>query len=242
MKVVKKDCIRDQIRRVIAERILGGVYRPGDRLVELQIAREFGVSQGPVREAFLELEGSRLVECGSYRGTRVRSICLRELREAYQARAMIEQEAAPAAARHFRGNVEGLRKEHEAIMRAAEAGDLAEVSKRNSALHRLILEGSGNSVLLRLWESLSFETLTFVRVSRPDGPECLMRTLANHVPIIDALEAGDGELAGRLLREHSLSILPPDEGPCDEEAPAPIEQESRPPARAASRPKRKAKA
>ncbi|WP_165229990.1 GntR family transcriptional regulator [Aquisphaera insulae] len=239
MAVVKKNCIRNQVRRALAERILNGYYQPGDRLVELQIAREFGVSQGTVREAFLELEGSRLVECGSYRGTRVRSICMREVREAYLARGMIEQEAAPAAARKFMGDVEFLRKEDAEILRAFAAGDLVMVSKRNALLHRAIIEAAGNSVLLRLWDSLSFETLTLVRVTRPDGIECLRATLDDHARIIDALEAGDGELAGRLLREHSTAILPRDEGPCEDDAPAAREPEPRPAKQAAGGPKRK---
>lgn len=203
---VRRDSIRDQIRRTVTERILNGEYEPGDRLVELQIAREFGVSQGPVREAFLELEASRLVECGSYQGTRVRTISPLEMREAYQARGMIEQEAAPAAARFFRGNVGCLRTEHEAIARAAADKDLAEMSARNCAFHRAIVAASGNTVLLRLWDSLSFETLTRVRINQPGVVETLLRSVEPHVPIIEALERGDGDEAGRLLRWHSESI------------------------------------
>ena len=61
--------------------MLDGTYKPGDRLLELQIAREFNSSQGPVREALRELEALRLVESQVYRGTRVRGVNAREMRE-----------------------------------------------------------------------------------------------------------------------------------------------------------------
>jgi DNA-binding GntR family transcriptional regulator len=67
------DSIRDQVRRTLTERILAGHYKPGDRLVETQIARELGTSQGSVREALRELEASRLVESNPRRSTRVDS-------------------------------------------------------------------------------------------------------------------------------------------------------------------------
>ena len=57
---VQRQSVPDQVRRTLTERILAGQYQPGERLVELQIARELGVSQGSVREAFRELEAARL--------------------------------------------------------------------------------------------------------------------------------------------------------------------------------------
>src|SRR5262249_53910326 len=64
---VRRDCMRGQIRRELLRRIIEGHYKPGDRLVELQIAREFDTSQAPVREALRELEAVRLVETETYR-------------------------------------------------------------------------------------------------------------------------------------------------------------------------------
>ena len=91
---IQKDSVRDQVRRTLTERILAGHYKPGDRLVELQIARELGTSQGSVREALRELEASRLVESEPRRGTRVRVVSLKELQDAYFARGILEQAAA----------------------------------------------------------------------------------------------------------------------------------------------------
>src|SRR5271168_3556800 len=91
---VKRDCMSDRIRTVILDRICDGTYAPGDRLIELQIAREFDSSQAPIREAFSKLEAMRVVETEPYRGTRVREISSRELAECMGIRAVLENLAA----------------------------------------------------------------------------------------------------------------------------------------------------
>ncbi len=87
-----------EIRDVLLRRILEGKYQPGERLVELQLAAEFHTSQGPVREALRELEALRYVETAPHRGTRVRAVSPTEMRDAYRLRALLEREAAIAAA------------------------------------------------------------------------------------------------------------------------------------------------
>ena len=203
---IQKDSVRDQVRRTLAERILAGHYQPGDRLVELQIARELGTSQGSVREALRELEASRLVESEPHRGTRVRVISLKEMREAYFARGLLEQAAAATATKCFKGNVGKLREEFQGIMRAAEAKDFAEQAAHVYAFHRLILEASGNCVLLRLWESLAFETRARIRLG--SGAIDLAHAETSYEAILTALERGDARAAGRLLREHAESFAP----------------------------------
>src|SRR5258708_1295624 len=102
---VQKASVRAQVRRTLTEPILLGQYQPGGRLIELQIARELGTSQGSVREALRELEASRLVETTPHRGTRVRMVGVAEIREAYSVRGLLEQAAAPTAAVALKGNV-----------------------------------------------------------------------------------------------------------------------------------------
>lgn len=203
--------VRDHVRRTLTERILAGVYQPGDRLIELQIARELGVSQGSVREALRELEASRIVHTEPHRGTRVRTVSPREMREAYLVRGLLEEAAAPAAARALKGRAEELWAECEAIVAAAGRGDLTEQAARNARFHRLIVAASGNGVLLRLWDALAFETRTRVQLSRPKADP--VGDAATHRPIAKALEKGDGKAAARLLREHAESFAPPEPAP-----------------------------
>jgi DNA-binding GntR family transcriptional regulator len=211
---VRRESVRGQVRRALTERILSGHYQPGDRLVELQIARELGTSQGSVREALRELEASRLVESEPNRGTRVRVISSREEQEAYFVRGVLEEAAAPAATRALNGDVTVLREEVAAILAAAAAGNPACQAAHVYAFHRRVVEASGNAVLLRLWESLALETRVRLRLAWGDvNPE---QVASSYQAILGALEGGDGAAVGRLLRAHAELFSPTDRAAADE--------------------------
>jgi DNA-binding GntR family transcriptional regulator len=192
--------LRAQIKEILLARILNGEYKPGDRLVELQIAQEFGTSQAPVRESLRELEALGFVTTEPYRGTRVKEVTKAELSEIYPVRAALEEVAARAAATRLAGNVEALEAELDAMRQAAIDGNLYEEVRHDVAFHRLIVEASGNKVLQDVWKSLRIEARTLISVlaSAIDPGE-----LAElHQPVLEALAEGDGEKAGRLIREH----------------------------------------
>ena len=198
---LNRDCLRAQIRRVLVQRIVDGTYRPGVRLVELQIAKEFNTSQGPVREALRELEALRLVESQAYRGTRVREVGDRELSDAALVRGVLEQAAAELAAPALAADPDPLRAELAALRAAAAAGDLDDYSAHNRNFHRIVVAAAGNVVLMRLWDSLMLEVRT--RLALSQRALDLPAVAETHVPIIEAFEQADGVTAGRLLRDHA---------------------------------------
>ncbi|QDU40924.1 HTH-type transcriptional repressor CsiR [Maioricimonas rarisocia] len=204
--MARRECMSDGIRNELTARILDGRLQPGARLVELAIASEFETSQAPVREALRELEAHGLVESQPYRGTRVREITNREMAEAYQVRAILEQHAGEQAAARFEGNVADLDDLVRRLRTAAAAGDVEAYSDLNVQFHRCILERSGNQTLLKMWETLGFGIRIRVNVVRQSVD--LPRRADEHDPIVDALRAGDGPKAGRLLREHVESFIP----------------------------------
>jgi DNA-binding GntR family transcriptional regulator len=198
--------IAGQVRQVILDRILNGTYQPGARLIELQIARELGTSQTPVREALRGLEAARLVETKGYCGTRVRSVSAQEMSEAFYVRGALEEAAAGRAAGKLAGNAKVLRTHLQAMLRAAKDNDQGAYTKNNLAFHRAIVEASGNRILLQTWDGLAMDSWVRIRVSQL--APTFRRIAARHRPIIDALERGDGREAGRLLREHAHSFMP----------------------------------
>jgi DNA-binding GntR family transcriptional regulator len=200
-----RQCMSDQIRHALAERIYSGKLPPGERLVELQIAREFDTSQTPVREAFRELEALRLVESNPYRGTRVREVSPREMAEAYLVRGVLEQLAAELAAPLVRGKVETLRDALGGIAAGAKAGDAKLYAAENLKFHRWIVEAADNRMLLQSWEALSFETRIGLSVAR-SSPQELLDRIQIHIDIANALDVGDGQTAGLLLRHHSHGL------------------------------------
>ena len=200
MSFVTRVVLREQVKELILERILDGTYRPGERLVETRIAAEFGTSQAPVREALRDLALLRFVESEPFRGARVREVSQEELVEIYPVRAAIEEVAGREAATRLDGEVELLGAEIDAMHRAADASDLHAQVEHDVAFHRLIVEASGNRILLETWLSLGIEARTIVTAMRAglDGHEIAER----HRPVLEALRARDPELAGTTLRRH----------------------------------------
>jgi len=192
--------LSDQVKEILLKRILDGEYSPGDRLVEMHIAQEFEISQAPVREALRELEALGFVESESYRGTRVRAVTKSELTEIYPVRAALEEVAARAAAVHLAGNIEALEAELEAMLAAAEKGDLYEEVQHDVEFHRLIVEASGNRVLQDMWRSLRIEARTLISVLKAHIGGYELAEM--HRPVLEALAEGDAEKAGLLLRMH----------------------------------------
>jgi DNA-binding GntR family transcriptional regulator len=211
MMIEDRQCMSDRIRRTLATRIFNGSLKPGERLIELAIAREFDTSQTPVREALRKLESQRLVETVPYRGTRVRAVSDQEMQEAYAVRAVLEQMAAETAASALLGNVSELRSHLAKLHAAATSGDREAYVEHNMRLHRSIVVAAKNQVLLHVWESLDFETKSRQRIAGI-AADVLAKLVWQHDPVVDALEAGDGQLAGRLLRDHAEWFLKSDKG------------------------------
>lgn len=192
--------LRDQIREILLKRILSGEYAPGDRLVEMQLAKEFGTSQSPVREAFRELELLRFVDSEAYKGTRVRAILPEELAEIYPVRAALEDLAAREAATRLDGKVSELEKEFDGMVRAASEGELLELAQHDVMFHQLIVEAAGNSILLETWLSLRVQARTIITALKADVD--LVEIAEMHRPLLVALAERSPEEAGKALRWH----------------------------------------
>jgi len=197
---VNRAMLRDQIKDVLLQRILDGAYSPGQRIVETRVAEEFGVSQAPVREALRELEILRLVVSEPFRGARVRDVSTREIAEAYPVRAALEELAARLAAAPLAGGGEVLAVEIDGMRAAAADEDLHRFVRHDVAFHRVLVEASANQTLLQLWESLHVDLRT--RVTLVQRVADLAEVAESHVPIMEALVAGDAEWAGTAVREH----------------------------------------
>jgi DNA-binding GntR family transcriptional regulator len=194
--------LRHDVRDGIVRSILDGEYRPGDRLIEMQIAKAYGTSQGPVREALRELEMLGFVRSEMHRGTYVRDPWHLGMRELFQVRGALEEFAARLATPTLCEDVTALQAEVDAMREAAERGDVRAAVEHSERFHRLIVEGSGNQLLYTMWSSLSITdhtALTMVTL------ELDLATVAeSHQPIVDAIAAGDVELACRVSREHQV--------------------------------------
>ena len=138
----------------IKHAILAGELRPGQALVETDLATVLGVSKTPVREALKTLAGAGLVTMNPYKGAAVRVVDGEQARHIYDARLLLEPEALAraVAAGH------DWHPAHQALTRADSARDQAERSLANRAFHRELYAGCGNPLLIRMLDDLRDQT------------------------------------------------------------------------------------
>ena len=199
-----RTCMRDQVRDAIVSKILDGTYAPGTRLKELVIARELNVSQAPVREALRELAALGLLETEHYRGTRVRGINLRELREAYELRMTIEEASALRAPPPSEIDLKHLEADIEAMKAAVRLQNVDAYLSAVVDFHRRIVQMSGNTLFLRAWEHMAWDIRARFAARRIRGIGLYDPTRTR---IVAALRKGDREQAARLLREIIEGLL-----------------------------------
>jgi DNA-binding GntR family transcriptional regulator len=192
---------REEIRERLIEDILGGKLAPGARLVETRLAQQFGVSQGPVREALRDLELFGFVVSTSFRGTQVRQISTQDLLEIYPIRAALEGVAAHgAASRIDELTLTKLADLIDVMREAANNDDHRTVVEADGAFHRTIVEASGNRMLEHVWQTLRLSITTCVTHSVTH--RSLHVIAERHVPLLEALRARDPERAEAAMRRH----------------------------------------
>lgn len=198
---IVRTVLRDEIKKRVVERILDGTYPPGSRVVESQLAREFGTSQAPVREALRDLEGMHLVESVPHKGARVRQQDRKRYLQAYPVRAALEDLAGrEAAPRISDAAVAALRVELEGMRAAARDADIKAHLRHDIRFHEVIIEAADNLVLLDLWHSLRVGPGVFISAVKLDLDLRMIAEL--HNPIYQALSLRNADLSARLLREH----------------------------------------
>jgi DNA-binding GntR family transcriptional regulator len=187
----KRVCMRDRIRDVLVARILDGTYPSGLQLKELSLAREFNVSQAPIREALRELEGTGLVTSERYRGTRVRGADSVEMRESYELRLMMEIRALERSLPLTPAMLEKLQTCVTGMTDAVARGDSESYIDWALRFHRGLVEVSGNGTFLKLWDSLHWDVRGRITLRRLAARGAgLVPLVAMHVHLMDSLRAG----------------------------------------------------
>jgi DNA-binding GntR family transcriptional regulator len=195
---LKRSCMRDQIRDTLVTRILDGTYPAGTQLKELYLAREFDVSQAPIREALRVLEGAGLVSSERFRGTRVRGADFAEMRESYELRIMLEKKSIALAAPYKPEFLEDLEESVRQMDLAVKTDD-SEVHIDNALrFHRKIVESSGNRAFLAVWDSLLWDVRGRIALRRHAEMGKSLRPLVSmHRALLGRLREQDVEGAAQ---------------------------------------------
>lgn len=197
--------LAERVFQQLQDAIVRGELAPGSKITEPGLSRVYGISRGPLREAMRRLEAHRLIERVPHVGARVVKLSMQELLELFDVREALESMAARLAAKHMTAEeIAGLRKllamhESQADLRKGEAyfqreGDLD--------FHYRIVQGSHNRMLVNMLCDDLYYLVRLYRTQFSASGSRPQRAFVEHHRIVDAIEAGDAELAELLMRRH----------------------------------------
>lgn len=210
IEVIQKRPLKEDIFDVLHEKIISGMYKPGDWLRQEEIATQLGVSMTPVREALDLLVSAGLAERVPYRGVRVREMSTKDVVEAYGLRLLLEALIAQEAARNITPEqVADLERMLEEMKKHDTLKEVSSERKSSREFHSAIAEATKNDLLVKLYAVVANafpDWLLYEALFR--YPELLVDSMANthreHVAIVDALKKGDADRAAQKSIEHLI--------------------------------------
>jgi DNA-binding GntR family transcriptional regulator len=176
-----------------------GTYRPGDRLVESELADRFGVSRTPIREALQRLETQSLLARDG-RSLIVASLDHNQMAELYVVRSELEGLAARLAARH--ATEEEVRLLREFVEEdKGRVGDPSALSRTNRRFHRQVHLASHNRYLVQQLD-LVYRSMALMTTTSLAAEGRSERALEEHAAVVDAISKSDADAAQKELKGH----------------------------------------
>lgn len=203
--VIKRSVLREEIKSYLTDMIMRGEYKPNERLVETQIARELGVSQAPVREAFRDLELMGLLITMPYKGAYVREFTVEDVKNCYDVRAELEGLAVRNAAPYMsESEIERLEELYQEMLDAVKEGNLQKEISLDIEFHRIIVKASRNNILQKIWDEISIANWTYFGGYKNKSDR--LNLVKRHEPILEALRQRDAQKASELMRKHFIEL------------------------------------
>jgi DNA-binding GntR family transcriptional regulator len=183
--------LREVVCETLRDAIRKGKLKPGERLMESQLAEDLGVSRTPVREAIRKLELEGYVIMMPRRGTYVANLSIRDVNEVFEIRTSLDSLASGLAAERITDEeLERLQRLLVAIGGYIEENDMDKIVECDTEFHDLLYQASRNSRLVGIIFNLR-EQLTRFRSTSMSFPGRLKATLEEHRRIVEAIAQGD---------------------------------------------------
>lgn len=202
-----KGRLSDQVYAALRADIINGELAPGERLVEIEIARSFEISQSPVRDALKRLAHEGLVLQEPRRGTFVATVDEHTARRSYELRAVLEPYAAAEFCAHAPDEaLPRLQALLDDLRTAAADGDVARFVECDSAFHRFVWEASGHPVLPRTWPMVEATMRALTVISNQLYFGHLTEIAETHAPLLASLTDRDASRAAELFGDHVKEV------------------------------------
>jgi DNA-binding GntR family transcriptional regulator len=199
--------LHDELLTRLRELITDGQLPPGAKVPERELCERFGVSRTPLREALKVLAFEGLVTLNPNRGAAVSPLTLSDLIETFPVIGAIEALAGElAATRITPAELSAIRRLHNKMVQSHKHKDGPGYFAANQAIHEAILMAAGNETLSNLYTSLSGR-VNRARYTTKVSEARWVQSTNEHIAILEALEARDGEKLSKLLKEHVTNRL-----------------------------------
>jgi DNA-binding GntR family transcriptional regulator len=208
LSLVRPVTLVEQIVEALVRAAAEGRFLPGDRLNEIEIARELNVSRVPVREALRLLESQGIaVKTTTARGLALMQVDQRHLHEILVVRTSLEQLAAREAVAAYARDTsafDALERAVATMERTTRDNNGYEHARADTGFHRALCAISGNAVLLSIWETLSRKlTIIFGLATLQKDLESIYR---EHVDLLDVLKSGNLAAIDRAIHQHIIEM------------------------------------
>ncbi len=194
--------LRDVIFNTLREAIITGELKPGERLMEVQLAEKMGVSRTPVREAIRKLELEGWVSMIARRGAQVAGLSIKDIMDVLEVRASLDGlSTSLAAARITDEELKDLNNIYSQFMNYVEKDNLPGQVKKDVEFHEVIYRSSRNDKLIQIVSNLREQVQRFRVIYLKDysSPKELAK---EHLEIIEAITARDQDRAFKVAQKH----------------------------------------
>lgn len=194
--------LREIVFETIREAIISGHLKPGERLMEVQLAEELGVSRTPVREAIRKLELEGFLVMVPRKGAYVAGISLKDIADVFEIRASMESLAAGLAAERItEEELEKLERILVSVAESADQNDLDGIVNTDTDFHDIIYRASRNERLIQIISNLREQIQRF-RATSLTFPGRMKVAVEEHRKLVEAISERNVALAQALAQEH----------------------------------------
>ena len=194
--------LRDVVFNTLRQAILRGELKPGERLMEIQLANKLGVSRTPIREAIRKLELEGLVLMIPRKGAEVAEITEKSLKDVLEIRRALEDLAVRLACEKItKDELKELKKAGDEFKKVLKSQDITEVAEADVRFHDVIYMATDNPKLIQLLNNFREQMYRF-RVEYLKKDEVRPQLLAEHDEIIKFITEGNKEEASRVVTRH----------------------------------------
>lgn len=194
--------LRDVVFNTLRQAILRGELKPGERLMEIQLANKLGVSRTPIREAIRKLELEGLVLMIPRKGAEVADITEKSLKDVLEVRRALEELSVKLTCdRITKEEIKELGQAAENFKRTLKSKDITEIAEADVRFHDVIYTATKNQKLIQLLNNLH-EQMYRYRIEYLKNEDVYPKLLKEHKEIIDRISRGEKEEAARIVCEH----------------------------------------